>query len=585
MSEGSKKKQNDAALTQTLLEASALTLSDEDSKTALHYACQQSSFEVVCMVAEAQAEVDALNILDEDGITSLDCAYKLLREDVVRALITLGAKLGVAMRATVIFKALRANDVEMVRLLLKADADANAVDENGHRPLTLMAESDNIEATRVLLETKASVEVAMTDSFKNSAMHIAASCCHLKLLEMLQQHVLSCSASLNIPNYRGFTPMDYVMDRILGEEDPHPNAGAVARLLATGGCVPTKVGPSSLFAALKVEDSITIQIILKSKVDINQTTIDGCGNYAIHLAAGQDSNALEVLLSHDADPNKTKLFSGDSALHIAAQHGLAQIVQALILGKADVSMANLKMSTPLTVAVQAQQEGIAQILTTRKAIINPAWHADLLFDCLLRQNRSASVGFWIETILLGGADPCCEREASTSDNIPFHCSPLCLAAWQGQVDAIDALVKRKADVNWQNRQGRSALHYAKASALELLCRSGGDLNLADRTLMTPAMAAFSFREDEEVLELLKGMLDCLNALHAEVPTYRAARFDLLDLNQNTIFHLGAKVGASLSLDYLVKRVKFDRGARNSDQHTAKECARAAGFHNIVKMLG
>merc|ERR1719316_1813975 len=54
--------------------------------------------------------------------------------------------------------------------------------------------------------------------------------------------------------------------------------------------------------------------------------------------------------------------------------------------------------------------------------------------------------------------------------------------------------------------------------------------------------------------------------------FEQARLDLLDIHQNTIFHLAAKAGADDAVMLLLKNVQLDRRGQNTEGLTAADCA-------------
>jgi len=72
---------------------------------------------------------------------------------------------------------------------------------------------------------------------------------------------------------------------------------------------------------------------------------------------------------------------------------------------------------------------------------------------------------------------------NTTEGKYQQCSPLMIAAMKNNATMIDLLILHKADVNWVNRHGATALIYAaegkNANALEALLAKGADPNLTE----------------------------------------------------------------------------------------------------------
>lgn len=126
-------------------------------ETPLHYLAVENHLDAVRALVERGAEVNTLN---ECGGTPLSEAASLGYVALVRYLLSVGVKLRVeGQEESVLHEGVRSGNVEMVKLLIEAGADVNAVDGILETPLHIAAEQDkNIEIVRLLITAGANID-------------------------------------------------------------------------------------------------------------------------------------------------------------------------------------------------------------------------------------------------------------------------------------------------------------------------------------------------------------------------------------------------------------------------------------------
>lgn len=119
-------------------------------ETPLHYLSVENQLEAVRALTKCGAEV---NTVSACGGTPLSEAASLGYMEIVRFLLSAGAQLHVpGQTEPVLHEAVRSKKAEMVRLLVEAGADVNAVSDLGETPLHLAADSDEcLEIVQVLV--------------------------------------------------------------------------------------------------------------------------------------------------------------------------------------------------------------------------------------------------------------------------------------------------------------------------------------------------------------------------------------------------------------------------------------------------
>ncbi|XP_044248061.1 26S proteasome non-ATPase regulatory subunit 10 isoform X3 [Ursus arctos] len=165
-----------------LADKSLATRTDQDSRTALHWACSAGHTEIVEFLLQLGVPV---NDKDDAGWSPLHIAASAGRDEIVKALLGKGAQV-------------------------------NAVNQNGCTPLHYAASKNRHEIAVMLLEGGANPDAK--DHYEATAMHRAAAKGNLKMIHIL----LYYKASTNIQDTEGNTPL------LLPEELYHrtrPTAG------------------------------------------------------------------------------------------------------------------------------------------------------------------------------------------------------------------------------------------------------------------------------------------------------------------------------------------------------------------------
>lgn len=126
-------------------------------------------------------------------------------------------------------------------------------------------------------------------------------------------------------------------------------------------------------------------------------------------------------------------------------------------------------------------------------------------------HRAAECGFWrlVEELIKARADP---NKADLAGEVPLHAAQTgwCGASHRDRRLAIEALVDGKAEVDFANSRGRTALHLAATSSSEcvdLLIALEANVNAADLGGFTPLMWAAGRGNQIAVEALLKAEAD------------------------------------------------------------------------------
>ncbi|XP_027759608.1 ankyrin repeat and SOCS box protein 10 isoform X2 [Empidonax traillii] len=138
-------------------------------------------------------------------------------------------------------------------------------------------------------------------------------------------------------------------------------------------------GKTALHEACAAASTDCVRLLLSSGADPEAVSEDGYR--PLHLCKSPDSiECVRQLLQHGASANSRTEEENDTALHVAARHGLAEHVQLLLCHKAELEAKNEEGQTPLNAACAQRHQPqdtdryyrVCQLLVESGASINAA---------------------------------------------------------------------------------------------------------------------------------------------------------------------------------------------------------------------
>lgn len=174
-----------------------------------------------------------------------------------------------------------------------------------------------------------------------------------------------------------------------------------------------------------------------------------------------DIDQIERHLFWKTDINK-KGPTGQTPLHIAAEHGQQIVIKLLLKHGADINSKDSEGNSPLHTAIMSGRTQVADLLIKNGATFNP----DLLLEESVRNNISDRDV--ISFLLLKGAN----INHITTNGL----TPLLEAIKQNNRVLVKHLIARGADVNMAGDSGETPLQLAKQikddSIVRLLTKNG-----------------------------------------------------------------------------------------------------------------
>ena len=358
--------------------------------------------------------------------------------------------------------AAREGYVSIVKELLQHNADPNTADLKQSSPLHAASTSGNLLMVKTLLEFGAAANE--TDNNQISPLYQAARHGHVDVIKQL----LEAGAEMEATSALGQTPLQIAVSQ--------RHSDVVAALLTKGANPNTtsRLGWTALHFAVKDKDigtDLTTKLI-KSGVDIHAS--NDSGSTALFLAAECGSEAAVKLLLGAGAKVDAKNTANSTPMHRAAQQGHLNVVKMLMDAGANPLAKKRSDITPLHLALEnVHLDVAAQLLEPTNADTPSINEYEEVLHVLARAGFEEGITKVLNYHL-------CNLERADSK---YQQSPLSHAAERGHEPVVQVLLNRGADPNSLDNTGKSPLSWAAWGGHEVVARqlleSGADIKSKD----------------------------------------------------------------------------------------------------------
>ena len=433
--------------------------------TRLSDAAMQGDRDIVRSLLKQKVDVNAPQ---GDGSTSLHWAAYRDDLEMVKLLLAAGANAKVTTREgaiTPLLMACQNGNAAMIETLLKAGADANAVKTNGTTPLMMAAASGNADAVKTLLEHGANVN-AKESAHGQTALMFAAALNRAAVIRVLMANGADASVATGVRK----------LERVRFDQD--------------GNVVEEKTGekaPEQPEAAAEQDDAAQTKA-RQAAEDVQRSDLDVLA-HALAFKSVDYRLAKPAARAGDVanrPPRKVgpDFMGGMTALLYAAREGHMDAVRALVETGVVVNQVNGDKLSPMVTAIMNGHLDLAKYLLDHGADPNLAGLSGLtaLYATIDVQ--------WVPKTWF--PQPSVEQEKVTYLDL--------MKALLDHGANVNAAIGEKLwfrsftnDYTWVDTAGSTPFWRAAQSsdlpAMKLLMEHGADAKLANKAGETPLMAA------------------------------------------------------------------------------------------------
>eukprot|EP00698_Gefionella_okellyi_P023665 TRINITY_DN8147_c0_g1_i2.p1 TRINITY_DN8147_c0_g1~~TRINITY_DN8147_c0_g1_i2.p1 ORF type:complete len:1447 (-),score=339.37 TRINITY_DN8147_c0_g1_i2:189-3998(-) len=529
-------KHMDASMVKLLLELGAdVDRPHERTRmTALHQAVIRDQVDIVKILLEAGANVNALN---KHGLSPVHIAILKKRADALKLFLETNAdalREPTAVGCTPLMLAARLGNTELVKFLLTRGVSARPTDKRGYNALHHAARRNQPEVIRLLLqEHDGAPNMQTANKKRETALHIAAAHGHVEAVNVLMES----KGDPRITDSRNATPLELAL--VCGKPEPirailnHPDSTMPLRNI--------RYRMDMLNDATRAAGRISGSVV-KSQGNRRSTQRRGRGRGrgrggfrgrgrggyrgglgrggrmrknpietvrsapALLLAARHGLHEIvELILQRGADVNAATS-SGFTSLHDAAGFGRLEVAKVLLRHNADVNLLTKYGWTPLMLAARRSHNEVLRLLLEHNANLTPvSRHGNNALLEAIRHDNAEGVRLLMEA----GADPKTRGRTGTATVIyplvrkrPEIAVMLASRGGLGDIDDVKAVMAEKPSRHASPNVG-AVMNFFASHPIEgvTVVRQAGVKSLIELAVVAVARSAALIGEDMHILPL------------------------------------------------------------------------------------
>ena len=297
---------------------------------------------------------------------------------------------------------------------------------------------------------------------------------------------------------------------------PRPLLAALL-LLAMVSAAAAAASDSPVADAARDGDLMRVRALIGQRANVNAT--QGDGMTALHWAAFNDDHAIaDLLLATGANMTVRTRVGAITPLWLAASNGSAAMIRRLITVDTDINVPTATGGTPLMAAAMSGSVDAMDLLVRRGAWVNAretengqtalmfaAWeNRPDAIRALVRHGALTGLMSYVVSMIeerldeYGNPIPDRRRRIPGGNSIMGGLTPLLIAARDGHVEAVRALVESGADIDRvSGGDGSSPMVIAIANGhydvAQYLLDQGADLNRVNIDGLGPVYATVNMR--------------------------------------------------------------------------------------------
>ncbi|ETS82540.1 hypothetical protein PFICI_04416 [Pestalotiopsis fici W106-1] len=465
-----------------------------DGSTALMRAAMAGHLAAVRKLIQAKADVNAA---DGDGRTAMMWAMsRVCHVGVLNHLLGRGADLHIQLLTdgdTLLHDAARMGNLKGVRFLLDNQLNIESRNKLGKTPLMRAISANQVEVVKLLLDRGSDVnargELVKVSDFTVSTSPLTEAI-EIGNLDILQQ-LLAKGATIGVPEHEEETALLFALSRGRREQDK-----VVSLFLDRGANAnynDSKTKTTLLLLAIRHNRFGCTNLLLERGADVDYEERNGF-TALLYAARWGDAQIAETLLSHGANIEHQDT-NGFTALVLSATKGHLAVVRLLLDRGANIGHQTIKLGvTALIMSTMNGHIEVVKVLLDHGAEVG---QQDEQSETPLTMAASRGCAEVTRMLLDRGSDPDHRNAADMS--------ALAISTQKGHLSVVKILLEHGADVNITTANWNTPLiiasRFGYEQIAEVLLKRGPNIEACDDE-GDPALLVAAARGHTEITKLL-----------------------------------------------------------------------------------